>query len=285
MENQLISNRIHEDLHFEGVFLLDKNLKLEPDYKHVHSHNIYEIGIVVNGNGVFILNDKIYPFNKGDITITVPGDMHISNSSDEKGSTWNYVNINLNTLATESPNVFLEILSLLSEKTVISGVYSRHKYPRICQYVYALIDELDDKKYCYQEVSYHLLANLFVELCRNSRNKVHHNPIDYKKYQMISPALSFIVLKYSENITSKQLADMCFISETHIRRLFQDVLKLSPMDYVYKTRITAGKSLLKTTDLTITEISQMVGYQTQTSFNKHFKRFTNTTPTQYRKSL
>ena len=110
-------------------------------------------------------------------------------------------------------------------------------------------------------------------------------PIDMKKYGMIMPALSHIALNYQDNITARELADLCFISETHLRRLFHEVLNVSPMDYLYKTRVIASKALLKTTQLSITEISQLVGYPTQTSFNSHFRKFIGMTPTQYRKNV
>ena len=284
MEKQLFSNKIHENMNLDSTFFLDKNLELETTYNYLHSHNIYEIGIVANGSGLFIVNDHIYTYGRGDITIAIPGDMHISNSSNNQKSIWHYINFDLNKLSSDNVNTFLEISKILSEKSILSGVYPQRKYPRIHQYVHLLMHELSEKSYAYNETSYHLLAALLIELCRISDikpNKVH---IDMKKYEIITPALSYITSSYSENITAKELADLCFISETHLRRLFREVLNISPMDYLYKTRVSASKSLLKTTSMSIIEISQAVGYQTQTSFNSHFKKFAKTTPTQYRKN-
>lgn len=284
MENHLFTNRIREDMNFDSVFLLDTNLELETSYNFVHSHNIYEIGIVVNGSGAFIVNDQIFTYGTGDITVVVPGDMHISNSNNNQKNIWHYINIDLNKLSADNSGIFLEIIKTLSEKSIISGVYSPKKYSRIHQYVNLLFRELSEQDFAAAEQSYHILACLIVELCRVSDKKTRNTPVDKKKYNTITPALSYITQNYSTEITAKMLSDMCFISETHLRRLFKEVLNISPLDYLYKTRVAVGKSLLKTTNMSVTEISHAVGYQTQTSFNNHFKRYANTTPTQYRKN-
>lgn len=285
MENPLILNKLHDDMNLESTFLLDMNLELETSYNYVHTHKIYEIGIVSSGSGLFLVNDKIYTYQKGDITIAVPGDMHISNSSNNQKSIWHYINVDLNRLAAENMSAFLELSKFLLDRSLISGVYSQKKYPKIHQYVHLLMHELLEKKTAYLEISYHLLAVLMLELCRISDKKPKRIPIDMKKYGMIMPALSHITLNYQDNITAGELADLCFISETHLRRLFHEVLNVSPMDYLYKTRVIASKALLKTTHLSITEISQLVGYPTQTSFNNHFRKFIGMTPTQYRKNV
>lgn len=284
MENHLISNQIQENLNFDGVFLLDMDLPLKPSYNFVHSHNIYEIGIVASGIGVFIVNDKVYTYSTGDITIAAPGDMHISNSSDNQKSIWHYINIDLNKLAAENSDVFLEISNYIMKNPIVSGVYPQRKYPHIHQLINLLFRELAEERYASTEMRFHLLASLIIELCRISGQKSQRVPVDMEKYKLIAPALSYITLNYSTNITAKTLADACFISETHLRRLFKEVLNISPLNYLYKTRVAASKSLLKTTGLSVLEISQIVGYQTLTSFNSHFKRFTNTTPMMYRKN-
>ena len=65
---------------FDGTYLLDKHLTIQRDYNFLHYHNVFEIGMVVEGNGTFLINNQIKYFSKGDISVMYPGDFHITNS-------------------------------------------------------------------------------------------------------------------------------------------------------------------------------------------------------------
>ncbi len=54
-------------------------------------------------------------------------------------------------------------------------------------------------------------------------------------------------------------------------------------DYLNQLRIEAAMNLLKTTEMNINEISEMVGYNSQHYFSRIFKKYTGHVPTEYRK--
>ena len=50
-------------------------------------------------------------------------------------------------------------------------------------------------------------------------------------------------------------------------------------------RITKAKELIRSSDLRLTDISQMVGYDDQSYFTKVFRRIAGMSPNEYRKKV
>lgn len=60
-------------------------------------------------------------------------------------------------------------------------------------------------------------------------------------------------------------------------------MRTSPFEYLYHVRIKAAINLLQSTRLPVSEIAERVGYQSLSSFNRHFLRIVGTSPLAYRK--
>jgi len=57
------------------------------------------------------------------------------------------------------------------------------------------------------------------------------------------------------------------------------------MDYYNYLKIKTAKQLLKEGDLSIKEIAEKLSFDTPNYFSKTFKKFTEMTPSQYKKSV
>jgi AraC-like DNA-binding protein len=68
-------------------------------------------------------------------------------------------------------------------------------------------------------------------------------------------------------------------------RKFKSVTNVPPLKYIEKIKMDKSKELLIDTDLTINEISDVVGYNDPFYFSKVFKRNTGLTPTAFRKLI
>jgi len=74
------------------------------------------------------------------------------------------------------------------------------------------------------------------------------------------------------------------VSKHHLIRIFQNIYKVSPYKYMHLCRINLAQNYLLNTNMTITEISQKVGYHDTVLFIRHFKAVNGISPGQYRKS-
>ena len=57
---------------------------------------------------------------------------------------------------------------------------------------------------------------------------------------------------------------------------------MSPMEYLMTIRIKESKILLRTTNYSISQVADIVGFTTPTYFSKQFRKITGISPTDYR---
>lgn len=79
-----------------------------------------------------------------------------------------------------------------------------------------------------------------------------------------------------------KIAEYLHLSYQYVSRLFTHTMGLSIQSYIDKQRVDESKKLLLHTDLPLNEIASMLNYYDSSNYIKHFKKFSETTPKQYR---
>lgn len=101
----------------------------------------------------------------------------------------------------------------------------------------------------------------------------------------ISSIVSYIDLNYGDqNISLASIADMFHMNESYLSSMFKQSLDIKFSTYIEELRISKAKELLKTTNLTIGDIGQQVGYYSTNSFCRAFKRTSGVSASEYRKN-
>ena len=72
------------------------------------------------------------------------------------------------------------------------------------------------------------------------------------------------------------------MSRSGFARKFKELLGTSFFDYLTRLRMRAARELLVTTDMQVAIIGEKVGYQSELSFVKAFKKLHGHTPRAYR---
>ena len=88
-----------------------------------------------------------------------------------------------------------------------------------------------------------------------------------------------------QQFTIEYLADLCHWSPTHFRRVFHDIMGTSPLDFVNSTRISKACDLLRSTEESVLDISETVGFHSVSSFNRYFLKIMQISPREYRKQI
>ncbi len=90
---------------------------------------------------------------------------------------------------------------------------------------------------------------------------------------------------YYRDIVISQLAEKFSMSTRTLNRRFKAALGISPLDFLQEVRINIAKDLLKTSNLSINEIVDKIGYQDTGFFNALFKKNMAITPIAYRETV
>lgn len=90
---------------------------------------------------------------------------------------------------------------------------------------------------------------------------------------------------YGRDVKLSAVAQRFDMSVRSFNRRFKNATGKSPLQYLQEIRIETAKDLLKTSNLSISEIAYRVGYQDMGHFTGLFKKFLATTPSDYRTTV
>jgi AraC-like DNA-binding protein len=106
-------------------------------------------------------------------------------------------------------------------------------------------------------------------------------PIAEELYGRIVAAKVFIDENYHEAINLDDISQKAFLSRYHFHRLFSQVYKKTPHQYLILKRIEKAKDLLSK-NKQVTEVCNEVGFESLSSFSVLFKKEIGFSPTYYR---
>ncbi len=86
---------------------------------------------------------------------------------------------------------------------------------------------------------------------------------------------------FTEPIDLDRAASVAHLSRFHFHRLFTATYGTTPAAYLSHRRIERAQDLLRSTDLTVTEICFAVGFRSLGSFSSRFKQLVGESPTAY----
>lgn len=102
---------------------------------------------------------------------------------------------------------------------------------------------------------------------------------------VVRRAKDYIYEHFSEPDTAlEKAAESLQVSSVYLSRIFKQELGISYVSFITKLRIKKASLLLNTTDLSILEIAEKVGYDTQHYFSTAFKKVMGVSPNQFRKN-
>lgn len=102
-------------------------------------------------------------------------------------------------------------------------------------------------------------------------------------YLQIEPAINYIRENFREMIVMKEVAAKAHMSVRQLERRFQEILKMSPREFITKLRMKTACEMLSLSDEPILNIALSLGFYDQSSFTLQFRQHMGAPPLQYRK--
>ncbi len=274
-------------LELDSIFPLEIVLDGQRDDQPItqlHIHDALEIGVCLEGSGIFYIGAKIIPFRTGDITVITEREFHRCRSSPGTKSRWAWF--------------FLEPLELLVphatpllawEPDRFSGpeftnVLEPASYPAISTLANQLICEAS-----YDDVFQRPNLRALFLLLLNQLHRTFAKPRKKTKpdhsgraFARVAPALQKIANGFHEPLSIPSLAKLCFMSERNFQLQFTKLLGMSPQKHLLYSRIQAAAAMLIDVNRNISDIAFSCGFGTLSSFNRAFKAAYQISPREYR---
>lgn len=94
--------------------------------------------------------------------------------------------------------------------------------------------------------------------------------------------INYIHLKYTQDISIEKICSVFYFNQSYFSSLFKSKTGCNYNDYVTNLRVEKAKELLKSGNYKITEISEMIGYNSSRYFSKVFRSRTGELPQEYK---
>ncbi len=286
-KHRFIPNIHYVDVPLEDLFPISffHHVQHHQDLQNLHYHHSFEIGLCLEGAGLFFVKHHAHNFSAGDISFIFPHQPHIAQSPDEVPSQWYFMTVDLSRLSNDN---FDLVHDLLLNSSQLAPLIPESLDPTLSLLYKMMITELEHKKNGYQKIVSDLMHSFLIKILRlivtvDNTPLVNLPSVPPSAFTMISPALNHMSSYYAEDLDIDELAAICHLSASHFRTLFKTVTQQSPLHYLTQIRMKMATSLLMSTSLSVLSISQAVGYSTLSSFNRTFKTLYKQTPSEYRR--
>ncbi|MBO5295880.1 MAG: helix-turn-helix domain-containing protein [Clostridia bacterium] len=266
-------------------FLHPSLFQLSTELHFLHYHDVLELGVCLGGTGRYITDDGETPFRAGDVQVVFPFCPHY-NVADEGGSLWAFIDVDVARIHSPhlsvDPAFFLE----LSRNASASGIYTGEAAPAVVSAVteiHTLIRSERAGDSPVVDLITSKLVSLLLELSL-PKNETGESVWSKPFNETILPAIrhAAYAVEKGESITIKDLADVCFLSESYFRKLFLETMGEAPKSYLDRLRLQKAAALLVTTRCSVAEIAHRCCFEDPSTFYRRFVSAYGRSPLAYR---
>ncbi|MBO5055897.1 MAG: helix-turn-helix domain-containing protein [Lachnospiraceae bacterium] len=245
----------------------------------MHIHDCYEIYYSISGGKQFLIDNRCYAIEPGDIFIINQYESHKITQVDKMVHERIVLSIHpdytkrLSTAETNLDACFSDRPEHFSHKISLT----REQQNRFLYYVNKITGA---EGYGHDIIEQTAFMELMVLINNMLKTNETQESSAYVYNQQVDDILAYINLNISNPITIEQLAGEFFLSESYICRIFKAATGTTINKYISARRISIAKSLLSD-GVSVTEAYERSGFTDYSNFFKAFTRAVGISPKKY----
>lgn len=254
------------------------------------SHFAFEIMLIIKGTQRTFYETYFEDYSDGQIMLIPPGSIHQNKCISPDGMTYFCLHFDI-----DDPEVQQQLLMYCPKKLNRNNT----TYKNINTILNSFMELLESHS---SRVHKKLKLNkLFIDLVSNLINYSEQEKMKIAQSDNESLILAktiaetiqkrFLIFINSADhsnfklLAIKNIALELNISNSKMLKIFKSVYAMSPKNYLDMLKFNEAKSLLNQPNISITEISEILGYQNGSHFSRQFKTWSGHSPNTYRKIM
>ena len=235
-----------------------------------HTHNHTELFFIVSGRGQFLIQNQVFPVGVNNLVIINPNVAHTEDSLNAQPLEYIVLGIEGIELATtENSNGQFCILDHLESVEFSSCLRN-------------ILREMELKNTGYEDICQAYMEILIIRLMRTTSLSVQSGPQTVSGNRQCAFVRRYIDLHFKEPLTLEQLSGEAHMNKYYLSHAFKREYGVSPINYMISRRIEESKYLLTETDLSMSQIAQLLGFSSLSYFSQVFRRTQSVSPKEYR---
>jgi AraC-like DNA-binding protein/mannose-6-phosphate isomerase-like protein (cupin superfamily) len=262
----------------------------------MHSHDFYELNIVLRGFGGHYMLDKSFPVTAGQVFVIPPGVKH-GYLSVESLDVFHILlhpgfmkRFNADLMELPGFLMFFSVEPYFRKDTNFRYVLTLSEEHKA--YCFSLLTHLQDlstnklQDYSKRELEYLTLV-IISHFCTLYEQQYDSSEREKGSKELhihsINSIINYINSNYHEKMTLKDLAARAHLQREYFCRIFHKVTGQRVMDYLATVRLTNARELILNSGRSITDVAMAVGYYDAAHFSKSFKSYYGYSPSHLRK--
>ena len=237
-----------------------------------HTHNHVELFYIIGGKGQFLINDQLYPVNTNHLVIINPNVIHTE------------VSLNAQPLEYIVLGVDGIELSISGTSNGQFCILDHFESLDMASCLRNILREMEMKQPGYEDVCQAFMEILIIRLMRSTGLSLPSETSAVSTNRQCAAVRRYIDLHFKEALTLEQLAEEGHMNKFYLSHAFKREYGVSPINYMISRRIEESKYLLAETDLSLSQIAQLLGFSSLSYFSQVFHRTQNISPKEYRQS-
>lgn len=237
-----------------------------------HTHNHVELFYIIGGKGQFLINDDLYPVNTNHLVIINPNVIHTE--------------VSLNAQPLEYIVLGIDGIELSINDTTNGQfcILDHFESVDISSCLRNILREMEMKQPGYEDVCQAFMEILIIRLMRSTGLSVPNGIPSVSSHRQCAAIRRYIDLHFKESLTLDLLAEEAHMNRHYLSHAFKREYGISPINYMISRRIEESKYLLTETDLSLSQISQLLGFSSLSYFSQVFRKSQSIPPIEYRQN-
>ncbi len=248
----------------------------------MHIHDSYEIYFSISGGKQFLVDNRLYTIDPGDVFVINPYESHYITQVDKAVHERIVI------------SVYPEFLKSLSTKDTDLAYCLDYRPPQFSHKLSLKSDQ--QKRFLYfinkitssqgygqdliEKIAFTELMLLLNTAYRSNLGLVTESIAEIKSSETVDQILSYINKNIHTNVSLEELAAHFYLSESYLCRIFKAVTGMSINKYITARRISIAKALLAEGH-SVREVSLQCGYKDYSNFAKAFTKTVGLPPKKY----
>ena len=215
---------------------------------------------------------RVYNAEKAMLEMVKLGDLNYKEALSTSMSISNGVGVSTKDLMRSSTVSTVVFCTIVCRAAIEGGMSPEEAYSLGDAYIQSALDAhtIDE------------LSTICISMYDDFVRRVHRIRENPKYSEPIQRCCNYIEMNLDRNIRAQDLAELIGYSVTYFTRRFREETGFGISDYVKAARIERAKILLETSDSSVQEISDRLGFTTRNYFTRCFREVTGKTPMEYR---
>ncbi|WKN30940.1 AraC family transcriptional regulator [Porifericola rhodea] len=248
-----------------------------------HYHPEYELTLILNSQGMRYVGDSVQRFLSGDLVLIGSNLPHCwQNSGVYEGNAKSIV-IQFDKEHIGNTILYKKELHHIHHLLELSS-HGLHLSEKAVQKIQPLMEQMLSEN----EFERYLILLQILNIMAQSEYKVlsessYAYQLNHRASQRVNDIYAYVTAYYQSKINLSDMAEHIAMSEEAFCRFCKKTLKKPFFVFLNEYRINKACELLVDSDLSISQVAYECGYESLPFFYRQFQKFTNHSPSRYRK--